>query len=145
LRGTGAGGGGVTITVVLSPGFPGSPLAPSITELPGVPCGPAGPGTTTVVGAGAGAGAGVGTVTTVGLSQADRVIAANSAETSIEYFMVNPLTVKNQGAEIGRDLRTHRKSVALFDETRPLTNAVQCVGVQRVKSFFVMAQIVKLT
>jgi hypothetical protein len=82
------------MTVVLSPGLPGSPLLPSA---PGAPCGPAGPGTTTVVGAGAGAGAGAGTWTTVGLSQAESAMAAKTAEASIEYFMVIPLEVENRG------------------------------------------------
>lgn len=105
----GAGGGGVTITVVLSPGLPGSPLLPSAPGAPGAPGAPWGPGTTTVVG-GVGAGVGTGTVTTVGLSHAESVTAANSAEASNVCFIVNPLKVEGHGQKNGCDLQTNGHS-----------------------------------
>jgi hypothetical protein len=62
--------------------LPGAPV------LPVAPVAPVGPGTAT----------GAGTLTTVGLSQADKLNAANTAESKIEYFMVNPLMVEQRGA-----------------------------------------------
>ncbi len=83
------------MTVVLSPGLPGSPFTPSLPGAPGVPCGPAGPGTAT----GAGATTGGGTLTTVGLSQAAKLNVASMAEIKIAYFMVDPLDVENCDAD----------------------------------------------
>lgn len=89
----------MTITVVLSPGLPGSPFMPSAPGAPGAPGGPGtAVGTTTVVG---GVGVATGTDTTVGLSHADSVMAANSAVASKVYFIVSPLEVESEGRKTG--------------------------------------------
>jgi hypothetical protein len=61
--------------------LPVDPVAPVDPVVPVAPAGPAGPGTVTTAAG----------VTTVGLSQALKVSAINTAENIIDYFITIPL------------------------------------------------------
>jgi hypothetical protein len=60
---------------------------------------------------------GDGTLTTVGLSQADKLRAPSSADNNIEYFIVNPLRVEQRGAN---DVKSSAK--------KPVTTLLVVVG-----------------
>ena len=87
---------GVTITVVLSPGFPSLPGAPVAPGAPGAPGAPAGPGTGTGTGTATVDGVettAAGGVTTTGRSHpaiVKEIAAAASASIEVEVFMGEP-------------------------------------------------------